>query len=118
MTLRAGARCSASSPTSTGTAASGWPRSARHLAADATTAVNVRGFRWEGGDQELEVPRARWHAVAAHRRTRRTLRADLDADELHFAVGDHEIDIAGMRDDARRLTLTDLAAGVGELDHA
>src|SRR6185436_102484 len=72
--------------------------------------------RWEGGDRELEVPRSHWRAVLATDGARRTLRADLEADELHFATGDHDIDVAQLHDHLET-TVTDLAAGVGELVH-
>lgn len=87
------------------------------LAADGTLDAVVAGLAWSGGDRELSVPKAHWHAVLASDGDRRLVHGTLDADSLELAVGSHEIDIGGIRDDIDASIGGDLRFGVAELNH-
>jgi translocation and assembly module TamB len=87
------------------------------LAADGTLDAVVAGLAWSAGDRELSVPKAHWHAVLATDGVRRLVHGTLDADSLELAVGDHEIDIGGIRDDIDASIGGDLRFGVAELTH-
>jgi translocation and assembly module TamB len=85
------------------------------LAADGTLELRAAGFRWARGDREIEVPKVAWRAVLTTEGTRRSVRGDLDLEELHVAVGDHQIDVAGVEDELTAVVIGDLRAGEGEL---
>ena len=87
------------------------------LAAAGTIDVSLANLAWARGDRELSVPKAHWHAVLATDGDRRLVHGRIDADSLELAVGNHELDLGGIRDDIDASIGGDLRIGVAELTH-
>jgi translocation and assembly module TamB len=81
------------------------PDPLRTAAVDGTADVRIAMLRWVRGDTGLEVPVAGWHGDLRSDGARRTLEAHADIDSARFGLGRHQVDLAGISDDAT-LTVT------------
>jgi translocation and assembly module TamB len=85
------------------------------LAASGTLDLEVRGLDWSHGDRELSTPKAHFHAVLATAGERRLLQGALVVDALDFDVGEHSLELRGVRDEIEGSIAGDLRIGAAEL---
>jgi len=76
------------------------PNPARTVGVEGKADLHVAHLRWAHGDTEVAAPTVAWHGDLHAAEARRTVDSHLEVDALHLAFGDHEVDLAGIRDDS------------------
>jgi len=85
------------------------PIPARTAAIEGAMDVRVDHVRWTKGDTAIVTPSLAWHGDMHTSGARRTLDSRLELGALHLGVGSRELDINGIRDEARATVAGDLS---------
>ena len=85
------------------------PKVSKTGAIEGTTDLRVDHFRWARGDVEITSPALAWHGDMHVSGPRRTLDSRLEIGRILVDLGDHSVELAGIRDEASGSLLGDLA---------
>ncbi len=76
------------------------PDPARSAAVDGSTEVRVAHFHWSRGDDAVITPAVVWRGVMKREGDRRVLDSHVEVGTLHLDLGDRDVDLNGIDDEA------------------
>jgi hypothetical protein len=85
------------------------PRITRTAAIDGTTDVRIARLRWAKGDTAIAAPALSWHSDMRTLGLRRTIESRMEVGTLHLDLGDRDVDLNGIGDEATVALTGDLA---------
>jgi hypothetical protein len=85
------------------------PNPTRSAAIEGTLDVHAAHIRWAKANTAFVAPALTWHADLHTSGERRVLDSRLEAGTLHLDLGNHELDLNGVRDQASAALIGDLA---------
>ncbi len=68
---------------------------------EGTADLRLTHFRWAKGDTGIETPALQWHGEMGGSAARRTIDNRLEVGTLHLDLGTRDVDLTGIRDDAK-----------------